>query len=503
MRGMLKRIRHAGKGTETPERRAILLPVALVWLLLIILDALSRVPLQASDPDFVFTLTLPATTVEVQLQVDVDHQPLADVQRPRFEALFAHLDHDNNQWLDADELKAAPSAGWLRRVAWGYLPANHTEPVVLAEADLDRNDVVSRAELQAWYARHGVGSLTAVAARSSMTPVLTAALWRHLDTDRDSRLSLAEIAAAPESLRKLDEDDDELISSQEIASSVKQPYPFPTGRLDKLHFDVAARRDPHTTTRLPILVKLSLAPSAVQGVTLPTETADISESAVVATPLINGISFNLGDCPCSFVAARGASQHWREFVEPLAWTHFTAADQNNDQSVTAEEASTATNRTVLALFRFADRNQDGNVTRVEWTAALQVLRRLTEANVHFVVLCHDHALFELLDVNRDGYLSRAELRAASSLLRATIKDDLPTAVTLIVSLGKPSFPLGASSAESPKWFTAMDRNQDGVVSRFEFIGETHAFHRLDRNQDGRLSQQEANHQSRDKSRTSR
>lgn len=180
----------------------------------------------AAEPDFAFTLTNATQSASLRLRVELDGQPLAEVLRPCFEKLFSHLDRNSDQRLNADELQAAPSAGWLRRAAWGYLAGNHSEPLTLAETDTDHNGSVSLTELQAWYAKHGVGTMVAVAARSHMTPVLTAALWQTLDEDRDGRLSAEEFAAAPERLRKLDENDDDLVSAREIASSVEQPYPF-------------------------------------------------------------------------------------------------------------------------------------------------------------------------------------------------------------------------------------------------------------------------------------
>jgi Ca2+-binding EF-hand superfamily protein len=52
-------------------------------------------------------------------------------------------------------------------------------------------------------------------------------------------------------------------------------------------------------------------------------------------------------------------------------------------------------------------------------------------------------------------------------------------------------PTTASSAKVPAWFTEMDRNGDGDVSRSEFLGTLEQFKELDRDQDGLISSQEA------------
>ncbi len=458
------------------------------------------VSIRAAEQDFVFTLVSPSHTVTLRMKVELDRRPLADVLQPRFEALFVHLDRDGNHQLDADELRASPSAGWLRRVAWGYLPANHSEWIRLSEADTDRDDSVSLAEMQAWFSQHGIGEITCVAAHSSITPVLTDALWRHLDVDHDRRLSFAELAASLELLRKLDEDDDELVSGREVASSVAQPYPFPTVRLTKPRFEVAAHPDPHTKIDIPVFAQLSLNQTIAEIAPFPPNTVSVGQSKLTDAPewsvgishLVNRIPFSFGDCTYVVRAARGSSRRWKEEVESLARSHFMAADLDHDHVVTTDEAAKATNRSVVTIFDFADGNGDQRITSDEWQTSLDVLGPLTEANVQLTLLAHQHSLFELVDANRDGFLSRAELRVTSTTLPAGItRDDLPTAITIVLSLGQPNFPLSSSSSASSSWYTAMDRNHDGTVSRLELIGERRVFEMLDRDKDGAISPSES------------
>ena len=477
---------------------------ATAWLIILV-SAILAIPtlgemVDAREPDAVFTIVAPQQAVALRIQVEIDGQPLPDILRPRFASLFAHLDRDGSQRLDADELQSAPSAGWLRRLAWGYLPANHSEPVTLAKSDLNQDGWTSLAELQSWYACHGIGTITAVTSRSSSTPMLTAALWNRLDADRDSRLSFIELRAAPELLRKLDEDDDELVSGREVASSVIQVYPFGTSRSKEPYFEIAAGRDAPKVD-YPVLVRLSLQGFQAEVVNIPGNAAlaeppkqpAASEASLRASLLPGGISFRLGGCPCSMLGAQSSPGRWRQSVELTAKTHFAAADTNHDQAVTADEAAAATNRSVLALFSYADPNRDHRVTLEEWQAALGVLIPLAEAGVQFTVLSHEHSLFELLDENRDGYLSRPELRAASTILRDARRDQLPTSATIFFSLGSPTGPAARFEGQVPAWFAAMDRNHDGTVTRAEFPGTRDAFDRLDKNRDGQVANQEAGH----------
>src|SRR5439155_4525727 len=55
---------------------------------------------------------------------------------------------------------------------------------------------------------------------------LTEELFKHLDLNHDGKLSRAEMAAAVESLHKLDVDEDEFISAEEISPSLIGFSPF-------------------------------------------------------------------------------------------------------------------------------------------------------------------------------------------------------------------------------------------------------------------------------------
>lgn len=434
----------------------------------------------AAEPDFAITLTNATQSATLRLRVELDGQPLAEAIRPRFAKLFAHLDRNGDQRLGADELAAAPSAGWLRRAAWGYLAGNHSEPFTLTEADADQDGSIVLPEFQTWYAKHSVGSITAVAARSQMTRVLTDALWRTLDDDHDGRLSADELAAAPERLRKLDEDDDDLVSAREIASSVEQPYPFATSRLSEPRFEIAPRVEPHQTIDLPVIARLSLKNTIAEVARL--QPADSPRPSAA-----NSISFQLGDSVCSLLPGQGRANRWRDLIEPQAQAHFRAADKDKDDAVTADEAVQAPNRSLLTLFDFADRNRDHRVTIAEWQTALETLAPVAESNVQLTILTHERSLFEWIDQNRDGFLSRAEQQAFAATGRVVARADLLTTVTLFISLGQPDTAAKSAANQASAWFNALDRNHDGIVTRAEFIGPRAEFDRLDSDNDGQLT----------------
>ena len=51
--------------------------------------------------------------------------------------------------------------------------------------------------------------------------------------------------------------------------------------------------------------------------------------------------------------------------------------------------------------------------------------------------------------------------------------------------------LNAPAAVGPRWFRAMDLNQDGYLSPREFLGPPEVFRQLDADGDGRISAAEA------------
>jgi hypothetical protein len=68
---------------------------------------------------------------------------------------------------------------------------------------------------------------------------------------------------------------------------------------------------------------------------------------------------------------------------------------------------------------FADRNGDGNVSRAELDAWLDLQAKLARSRVTVGVTDFGPGLFETLDADRDGGLSARELRSAVARVRAT------------------------------------------------------------------------------------
>ncbi len=127
------------------------------------------------------------------------------------------------------------------------------------------------------------------------------------------------------------------------------------------------------------------------------------------------------------------------------------------------------------------------------------------AQVWITVADHGRNPFPFLDRDGDGRLSYREQVSAPDLLggKAEVKG-LPSQIELsfggpaVNSWGGVLVPREKRPAASapdltgaPRWFRAMDRNGDGVLSPREFIGPPEVFRELDADGDGVISPAEA------------
>lgn len=192
------------------------------------------------------------------------------------------------------------------------------------------------------------------------------------------------------------------------------------------------------------------------------------------------------------------------------------ADKDNNGYLDEKEAKR--NPLFMNLFKLMDADGDGMLYPKELAAYLERMQELqTSAGAScasMTITDTGRGIFDLIDANKDGKLTIRELRQMVESFKSLDKngdgfislDELPRKYNLQVRHGPNR--LGFDSvyfedvamspskqaptpSNGPVWFRKMDKNNDGDVSRREFLGTDHEFRRLDADNDGLISLAEA------------
>ncbi len=164
-------------------------------------------------------------------------------------------------------------------------------------------------------------------------------------------------------------------------------------------------------------------------------------------------------------------------------------------------------------FAQMDGNHDGKVFPPEFEAYMRRQARAAGSRLVLRVTDLGQDLFDQLDTTPDNQLSVREILAAVKLLETADRngdgylagDEIAQRLEWELARGTaelaetramlartmPRSPMMADQRAGPKWFAAMDRNQDGDLSAEEFVGPPEAFQRLDKNHDGLIDAEEA------------
>jgi Ca2+-binding EF-hand superfamily protein len=183
-------------------------------------------------------------------------------------------------------------------------------------------------------------------------------------------------------------------------------------------------------------------------------------------------------------------------------------DQNKDGYLEKSEVPESL-QGQLGRFEAVDADEDGKAYPYEIEAFLKQQQAGLRAQIHAKASDREDALFAALDTDHDERLDGRELEGAASRLAALdqngdgqiTSDELPEVLLIGLARGSleqadvtfapPPVIARGPSNKAPRWFTAMDANQDGVISRREFLGSAEKFAELDRNGNGLLEVDEA------------
>lgn len=384
-------------------------------------------------------------------------------------ALFRHLDRDGDGKLSADELAAAPDR--------------------LAALDLNEDELIAGPELLGRPVPAPAGLLRVAAPREAddepapvgdgdLLPLpggsaaAVKALLAARDKDKNGALGRPEFGAGPAAFAALDKDGNGQLDTDELAAWLRQ--------LPDAEFAVSLG-----------------GPSPAIG---PGAEADGSVTRMVAHARVRVVA-----------PPAAPAEAWRQTAERLRAEFDRVA--RGGTAVERKDLDGPRDRAFLPLFDLADRNADKKLTRDEFDTALAAAGAAASCRVEIAVMDRGRGLFELLDKNGDGQLSPRELKAAAGLARSLDRNadgrvdraDIPRLFAVAVApagITLINTPLAvggrfaitapaAAAGDVPAWFSKMDRNGDGDVSRREFLGPAELFRKLDRDGDGLISPDEA------------
>jgi Ca2+-binding EF-hand superfamily protein len=500
--------------TSTTTRIIAVLIASVTWIHSTSVNAEPpAISLQSETLDLLVLTNKPPA--RLSLQIEIGGRSVPAIWDETFAKLFAFHDRDENGSLDRAEAGSLPSPFALRQVLWGQFATFSGAASLFAEVDLNADDKISGDELADYYRRAGLGGALVAIGRPAATEQMTDAILKHLDTNNDGHVSEAEGKLAAESLGKLDQNDDELIGPGELVENAT--YPGATGSMlltaPKIDWNsIPTSPDGTKNSRdgipidktLPFIVlpqRPSEAPTANRiNARATTWRISIGEQTLTQhTIAIDNLRIELRSDAGKLTDQTAAAR--KRFA-----AFFAEHDLNSDGILDEKELSATRIGQLKPLAEVADRNSDGCLSEQELTTWLDLQAHIAKGHVLLTMIDRGHGLYELLDADHDGSLSVRELRSVWVRLKTAScvtgdrfdRAKLPRCFLATVSHGHPVTAIGKPTHFAPDWFTAMDRNGDGDVSRLEFLGSASEFRKLDRDQDGLIDITESNQAAPDK-----
>ena len=479
----------------------------------------------------------------IELRLSVAGNDLTSTLSATVERLAAEVNVDWQKPPSWDELLDRPliRSGWLGNL----VPTEEQRSQLFTLYDNDGNSKVSPEEFSAFITRglSRSGAVRVAKVRSTGNTSVSSSPWGPLDEDDDRELSQVEAQNVAATLARYDFDGDRIISLMEVQSGsdqamreqmlgsqqlldstkvlavdsdkqaavindVLENYTFTEtiprdafSQWSDLRFRALDGDSDEQLSRRELGGMLDAEPDSVLVVNYPDSLADPSSPAVaqpvgstvgVWNPTGSGGKLELPGCTLLVSALDDHDAARRSYLkqifrsalkEPQGRTAISAQLELKDSAF--ELLDGQGEAAADAAWRWTTSPRDWQLT-VNWRMA-------------------EEPWYQLLDTNGDGRVVEAEASQWATRAAAWDHDgngavdhnEIPLAIGLSIERsdrrapfqmagGLPPEKRGRVTLSAPTWFTAMDYNSDGEVTRGEFLGEENDFDDFDKDDDGAI-----------------
>ena len=453
-------------------------------------------PAFSAGPDFLFPHEPAAIRLRVELQLENQAPEVA--WNLFLDKWFDFFDRDANGLLNEVEV--------ARVLPLPLLDQKHVS-LSVKEFDANGDGQGSREEIKAFYLRAGFAPVVgAMRPPADDALRMSDTLFLQLDGDQNGTLTKAELDQAPGLLKRLDEDEDEVLTAAELLAFPRSPNPANSPSY------VASTETAKDGVAAQVVLKVAaVSPSTLPVTAVGPEAATLVEA--VSAPQASPVRLRLGHNYCAILLEEGGKpqsfKSARSFYLAQFRTIFGAKDPVTRQQL-GQDAALAI---IAEQFDVGERDGDGKLSLDELSVLLTLIEQGISSQTVVTLTSHGRSLLEMLDQDHDGRLVLRELNSASQLLsgeqleRGLPREQIPIQFQLHMERGTPGATFGPipipartrraaattaeASASGPRWFQSLDRNSDGTLSPREFPGNPERFRKLDANQDGLISRDEA------------
>jgi Ca2+-binding EF-hand superfamily protein len=497
----------------------------------------------ADRQDFLFFAE--SRLVRMRIQLKAAGEPLSERWTGQLRKYFDFVDRDGDGYLNRYEAEFVFSnAGINQMIQTGFAYQRPDDVArTFADMDVDQDGRISFDEFAYGYTPTAARVITALPSpnRDVFADVLTDELFKLFDTDKDGKLSRAELDAVEKLFVTLDSDEDECLSAMEVAPSVFNPAGFrgqsrpiaksapaeqpvlafrpgqiPDSILETIlaHYDrdknykLTKTENPFSDEVFKALDRTGNGELSVSELMAwkdappdleleMTLGAKAEESAIRLlppgdgrpTPLAKGFKvvsdgtavFTIGNqsVQLSCYLPRGV------YGQSPMPNNVLLFPDNGRGFITERDLAGPQTQGMRVMFDMIDRDADGKITRREFDAFVALQQSFTKLPLSLVYSAQTPSLFQFLDQNGDGRLSVREVREAWSRLIA-LEPSSKEYVTRAALQPQGALRFGRAAevfAFNPAFMYTQPTNRQSTRGPLWF-------RKFDRNGDGELSRSE-------------